>query len=99
VKTDKILLYALDSLSVFGENTKMSIMKHLTSEGISFSPESFDILRFCNILNQLLASGSDIVFNNICSKICEEENIPIDKVKNQEETQPMELLLKLVVTL
>jgi len=40
----------VDSLSLFGENTKVALITRLVKEGISFTPEAFDIEKFCTVV-------------------------------------------------
>ena len=97
VKNETLLRFVLDSLSIFGENTKVSIIRHLTMEGLSFSAESFDIAKFCDSLQQILGTGADIIFHNISVKICVNEAISIDKLMEKDpELEQRELLLKVV---
>jgi|SRR5581483_4004562 len=71
---DSTLQCVLDSLSIFGESTKSSLMSQLTKEGISFTPDAFDVLKFCRVIETLLDRSADFIFIKIIDDICTRSN-------------------------
>lgn len=60
----------VDSLSTFGENTKVAILSQLDREGVSFTSEQFEIEKFCKVVTLFLGQWSDFIFLKITDEIC-----------------------------
>jgi hypothetical protein len=51
---DILIRCALDSLSMFGENTKHALLAQFQKHGLIFASDSFDAEKFCAVATELL---------------------------------------------
>jgi len=49
-------------------------MLQLTKEGISFTPDTFDVVKFCRITEMLLDRHADFIFVKLIDDICKQSN-------------------------
>jgi hypothetical protein len=82
---DRFLLQSIyDSLSIFGENTKASLLANLQAEGIGFTSDSFDIDKFCKVLQDLLGPSAGIVFARIFDETRKKLNLSPEQSQHHE---------------
>src|SRR6185503_16460816 len=79
-----LLRCILDSLSIFGENTRASIVNRLRQEGVGFTPESFDINKFCFALEDLLGHSADLIFAKILDESVNRLNLTAEQNRQTE---------------
>jgi hypothetical protein len=95
---DARLQCVIDSLSLFGENSKAAIMSQLDNEGISFTSEGFEIRKFCKVVNGYLGQWSDFIFSKITDNICEQSGVTLENLgldKRAKHIESSELLIEL----
>jgi len=68
----------LDALSLFGENTKVALLSQLGKDGVSFTPEKFDIEKFCTSVTTLLDQWSDLLFVKIIEDVCRQSDTSLE---------------------
>jgi hypothetical protein len=54
-------------------------MSRLAQEGVSFSPDTFDIERFCLVVEKFLGRSADFIFVKIIDDICRESKTSLEK--------------------
>lgn len=77
---DVRLQCVIDSLSIFGENSKAAMMARLNEQGISFIPGKFQIEKFCIVVRQFLGDWSDFIFMKITDDICKRSHISLENL-------------------
>jgi hypothetical protein len=68
----------LDSLSIFGENTKNALIAQFQIHGLEFTAGQFDIDKFCMITNELLGRSADLIFVKIIDDFCLKSNVSLE---------------------
>jgi len=94
---DASLQCVIDSLSLFGENSKAAIISQLDKEGISFTSEGFEVSKFCKVVNRFLGRWSDFIFLKIANDICERSGVTLEELgldRRAEHIENSELLIE-----
>ena len=68
----------LGALSLFGENSKSSLVLHLAQQGVIFTGDGFDVSKFCSVVEGLLAGGSSLLFAKIIDDLCKLQSISLE---------------------
>jgi len=68
--TDYRLQSVMDAMSTFGESSRTAILSQLHEAGVKFTPDEFDIEKFCKLLNIFLDRWAEIIFGKIIEDIC-----------------------------
>jgi hypothetical protein len=76
-----LLRCIFDSLSLFGENTKIALLDKMRQEGIGFTPETFDIDKFAIVTEDLLGRSADFVFVKILDEFCKRSDKPATELR------------------
>jgi hypothetical protein len=84
VQEDILLRCIFDSLSVFGENTKASLLAKLQEEGVGFTADSFDVEKFSKVLQELLGRSADVIFVNIVHEAGKQLSLLPEQTKDLE---------------
>jgi len=77
---DTVLQCIFESLSLFGENTKTALLSQLQKEGIKFTPEGFNVEKFCTVIETLLGSHADFVFVKIADEYCKQSHMSLEEL-------------------
>lgn len=77
---DAVLRCIFESLSLFGENTKTALLSQLQKEGIKFTPEGFNIEKFCAVTETLLGRHADFVFVKIADEYCKQSHMSLEEL-------------------
>jgi hypothetical protein len=75
-----LLRCIFDSLSIFGENTKLALLARLHEEGVEFTPAEFNMNKFCIIAEQLLGRSADFIFVKILDEFSRQSKITLNEV-------------------
>lgn len=70
----------MDALATFGESSQTAILSQLHEAGIKFTPEEFDIAKFCKVLSLYLDRWAEIIFGKIIDDICRRSGITLDEL-------------------
>ena len=81
---DVILRCIFDSLSILGENTKAALMANLQKEGVGFTPDTFDIEKFSDVITELLGNSADFVLIKILDDASKKLNMTPEQEKASE---------------
>jgi hypothetical protein len=68
MRKDAVLQCILDSLSIFGDNSKAAILARLRDEGVESSSDRFDTDVFCGVMQELLGPASDFVIKGAAER-------------------------------
>jgi hypothetical protein len=79
MQRDVLLECAYESLSIFGENTRHALLARLQKQGLEFTPEGFDIIKFCSVTHELLGSSADFVFVKIIDDFCNRSRVSLEE--------------------
>jgi hypothetical protein len=77
---DAVLQCIFESLSLFGENTKTALLAQLQKEGVAFTPEQFDIEKFCIVIENLLGRHADFIFVKIVDEFCRKSDMSLEEL-------------------
>jgi hypothetical protein len=77
---DTLLRCTLESLSIFGENTKAALLTRLETEGIGFTSELFDINKFCSITEELLGRSAEFIFIKILDDFAKNSHMSLEEI-------------------
>lgn len=77
---DAVLRCIFESLSLFGENTKTALFTQLQKEGIKFTPEGFNIEKFCTVVETLLGRHADFIFVKIVDEFCKQSHTSLEEL-------------------
>lgn len=80
MQREALLRCTLESLSIFGENTKTALLTRLESEGVGFTPDRFDIDKFCAIAEDLLGRSAEFIFIKILDDFAKDSQISLEDV-------------------
>jgi hypothetical protein len=75
---DTTLQCVLNSLSLFGDNAKASLVARLSKERISFTPEDFDIQKFCKVAEELFDGAANLLFAKIIDDLCRQPGASLE---------------------
>jgi hypothetical protein len=70
MQKETLLGLILDSLSLFGDNTKAALLIRMQNEGVVFTPDEFDIDKFCRVIQDLLGNHAEFVIVKIVDDFC-----------------------------
>ena len=76
--TDYRLQCVMDALATFGESSRTAILSQLHEAGVKFTPEEFDITKFCKVLSLYLDGWAEIIFGKIIDDISRRSGITLD---------------------
>jgi hypothetical protein len=76
---DILIRCALNSLSMFGENTKHALLAQFQKHGLIFAPDRFDAEKFCAVATELLGQSSDFLFVKIIDDHCRESGVSLQE--------------------
>ena len=74
---DILIRCAFDSLSMFGENTKNALLAQFEKQCLSFTPDEFDVDKFCTVSSELLGRSADFLFIKIIDDFCRESGVSL----------------------
>jgi hypothetical protein len=77
VQGDILVRCAFNSLSMFGENTKNALLAQFQIQGIVFTADGFDVVKFCTLSIELLGRSSDFLFVKIIDDFCRETGVSL----------------------
>lgn len=77
---DAVLRCIFESLSLFGENTKTALLSQLQKEGIEFTPEGFNIEKFCMVIESLLGRHADFIIVKIADEFCKQSHMSLEEL-------------------
>jgi hypothetical protein len=80
MQRETLLKCTLESLSIFGENTKTALLTRLESEGIGFTPDRFDINKFCSVAEDLLGRSAEFIFIKILDDFARHSQISLEDI-------------------
>ena len=80
VQRDTLLRCTLESLSIFGENTKAALLTRLETEGIGFTSDRFDINKFCSITEELLGRSAEFIFIKILDDFAKHSQMSLEDI-------------------
>jgi hypothetical protein len=69
-----------DSLSLFGDNTKTALLVQMQKEGVVFTPDKFDIDKFCRVIQDLLGNHAEFIIVKIADDFCKQSGATIEEV-------------------
>jgi len=79
MQRDVLLQCAYESLSMFGENTRNALLVQLQKHGLDFTPDRFDIDKFCSVTNELLGRSADFVFVKVIDDFCSRSKVSLEE--------------------
>ena len=80
VQRDTLLRCTMESLSIFGENTKAALLTRLETEGIGFTSDRFDINKFCSITEELLGRSAEFIFIKILDDFAKHSQMSLEDI-------------------
>lgn len=96
----------MDALDTFGESSRTAILSQLHEADIKFTPEEFDIAKFCKVLNVFLDQWAEIICGKIIDDISRRSGITLDELGLAERAARLnnsdlliEMFLKMETTL
>lgn len=75
--TDYRLQCVMDALATFGESSRTAILLQLHEADIKFTPEEFDIAKFCKVLSIFFDRWAEIIFGKIIDDISRRSGISL----------------------
>ncbi len=80
IMNDARIECVIDSLSMFGESSRASIMSQLGKAGVSFNTEEFQIEKFCITIREFLGQWSEFIFEKATHNICQRSTLDLEKL-------------------
>jgi hypothetical protein len=75
MQKEAVLGWILDSLSLFGENTKTALLLEMQQQGVVFTPNQFDIEKFCKVIRDILGNHAEFIIIKIVDDFCKYSEI------------------------
>ena len=82
MEKESILGVVMDSLSLFGDNTKTALLLQMKKEGIMFTTEEFEINKFCKVIEDLLGNHADFIIAKIVDDFCKQSKTTLDELQS-----------------
>jgi hypothetical protein len=80
VQKKTVLGLIQDSLSLFGDNTKTALLIQMQNEGVVFTPDKFDIDKFCRIIQDLLGNHAEFIIVKIVDDFCKQSGATTEEI-------------------
>ena len=80
MQKNTLLQCVYDSLSIFGENTRTALIAQLKSEGMNFTPNDFDINKFCIVTEAMLGKSAKLVYIRILDDFARQNKMSLKEV-------------------
>ena len=80
VQKKTVLGFIHDSLSLFGDNTKTALLVQMRNEGVVFTPDKFDIDKFCRVIQDLLGNHAEFIIVKIADDFCKHSGATIEEI-------------------
>lgn len=81
MQKETVLGFILDSLSLFGDNTKTALLIRMEKEGVVFTTEKFDIDKFCRVIEDLLGNHAEFIIVKIVDDFCKYSKTTSDELQ------------------
>ena len=80
MQKETVLGWIHDSLSLFGDNTKTALLIQMQKEGVVFTPDRFDIDKFCRVIQDLLGNHAEFIIVKIVDDFCKNSGMTLDEI-------------------